>query len=213
LIFDFAAGDNGLGKAYTFNPQLCGSLHTLPARLSTFTGQGIEKKVLLNWKTTAEENLSNYVIEKSTDGTNFTTMGYVFAKNGSGVNEYDMIDYKPVTGMNYYRLRLVNNDNSFTYSSVIKIKFSESTFNEISIVPNPVSANYKVKLTGLEKGTYTLQIRNSQGQFVLARFIEITQGEYSVNMTKTGAMSPGIYFMHVMNNHNSQVKIAKFIVK
>lgn len=212
-LLNFAVGDNGLGKSYSFNPQLCGSVHTLPTKLTNFGGQGIEKKVLLNWNTTGEENMSEYVVEKSADGTNFSTLAYVMARGNAGVNTYEMTDYHPVSGMNYYRLRMVTTDKSFTYSNVIKIRFSEEGNTLISISPNPVTTAYKVKLSGLEKGSYTLEIRNNQGQSFFKKAIIINQEEYVENMTKTNAMAAGIYSIHVYDANNTQVKSSRFVIR
>lgn len=212
-LLNFPIGNNGLGKSYVFNPQLCGSVHTLPAKLTNFGGQGIEKKVLLNWNTTAEENINEYVVEKSTDGSSFSTMAYILAKGNAGVNTYEMIDFNPLLGVNYYRLRIVSTDKSFTYSNVIKIKFRKGENTTIDISPNPVTANYKVKLSGLERGSYMIEIKNNQGQSFLKKSIIINEEEFVENMTKTNTMAAGIYSIHVYDANNTQVKSSRFVIR
>jgi len=120
VLFNFTAGNNGLGKAYTFNPSLCGSFHTLPAEPLDLKGHKEQTSVQLNWATTNENEISAYIVEKSPDGISFSTMAYVFAKGNDDHNNYSMIDNHPAK-MNYYRVRAIHKDNSFVYSSIVKI--------------------------------------------------------------------------------------------
>ncbi len=213
VLFSFAAGDNGLGKAYTFDPGLCGSIHTLPEKLIDFNGQKIEKNVQLNWITVAEENVNQYILEKSTDGADFGTMAYVFAKNNSSRNTYSMIDHHPIQGVNYYRLRIIEKDNSYSYSPIIRIKFDGQLNGNVVVAPNPVENQFKILLTGLEKGVYTLDIKNLSGQTVQRKIINVGQYEHIENMSKSNSMATGIYYLNVYNQNAKQVKVINFMVR
>ena len=212
VLFSFLATDNGLGKAYTFNPDLCGSFHTLPVESIQLKGQKQTAAIHLDWLATDEKNISEYVLEKSTDGTYFSTMAYVFAKGNETQNTYAMIDYHPEM-INYYRLRITHKDKSYVYSTVVKIKFEEQSLAEIVIAPNPVINDYKLKLTGLENGMYAIEIRNSIGQLQQKKNITINQYDHTESMTRNNTMATGVYYLNVYDKNNKQLKAIKFLVK
>lgn len=212
VLFNFTAGNNGLGKAYTFNPSLCGSFHTLPAEPLDLKGHKEQTSVQLNWATTNENEISAYIVEKSPDGISFSTMAYVFAKGNDDHNNYSMIDNHPAK-MNYYRVRAIHKDNSFVYSSIVKIKFDDQSSGNISIAPNPVISDYRIKLTGLESGVYTMEIKNSSGQLIQRRNISLTGYEYTETMTRLTSMITGIYYLNIYDQTNKQVKTIKLLAK
>jgi hypothetical protein len=212
VLYSFLATDNGLGKAYTFNPDLCGSFHTLPAEPVTLNGQLEDATIHLNWLAKDEKNIIEYVLEKSMDGTSFSTMVYVFAKGNDDHNNYTMNDYHPAK-VNYYRLRIIHKDNSYVYSTVVKIKIEEQVAGEVTVAPNPVISNYKLKLTGLENGTYTIEIKNSTGLLLQKKSIVLNEYDHTESMIKDNSMLTGIYFINLYDRNNRRVKTIKFLIK
>lgn len=212
VLFSFTSGNNGLGKAYSFDPSLCGSLHTLPAEPLDLKGQKAENTVHLSWATTNEKEISGYILEKSFDGASFSTMAYVFAKGNDDHNNYSMIDNQPGK-MNYYRVRAVHKDNSYVYSGIVKIKFDVQSTAAIAIAPNPVINNYTLKLTGLVSGVYTMEIKNASGQLIQRKNIAVTGYEYTENMARLNSMISGIYYLNIYDQTNKQIKAINLLVK
>jgi hypothetical protein len=81
-------------------------------------GQG---KVILTWKTSLEDDVQKYVVERSTDGQHFADIGEISSR-GPGF-EYRFEDDKLglISSLFYYRLRVVNNDNSYQHSEVLNV--------------------------------------------------------------------------------------------
>jgi hypothetical protein len=201
-----------LGKAYTFDPSLCGSLHTLPAEILNLKGYKDENTIQLGWITGNEATIDAYILEKSVDATYYTTMAYVFAKGGSDHNTYSMIDYHPGT-INYYRVRAVRKDNSYAYSSIVKIKTDNLITANVAVAPNPVISNFKLKLSGFETGVYTIEMKNSSGQLIQRKNIAVSGQEFSENMTRLTSMPTGIYYLNVYDQANKLVKTIKLLAK
>ncbi|MGC4039018.1 MAG: hypothetical protein QM764_23875 [Chitinophagaceae bacterium] len=211
-LFSFVAGNNGLGKAYSFEPALCGSGMLLPANEITLTGQKQEAAVQLNWLSSDEKDISQYVLEKSTDGTYFSTMAYVFAKGNEGKNTYSMIDYHPVK-VNYYRLRIIHKNNEYDYSSVIKINFDEQVKADIVVAPNPVISGFKLNMSGVETGIYTIEIKNSAGQLQQRKTIIVNTNNYSENMIRGNTMPTGVYYLNVYDKNSRLIKTLNLLFK
>ena len=114
----------------------------LPVKLLDFTTQRSNRDVLLKWKVTEEINLSHYEIEvaKGNDElqlNHFTKIGEIDAQ---GVNSttftYSFTDKEAdKSGVRYYRLKIVNNDGSYTYSSIRSVVFNEAITWQV--YPNP----------------------------------------------------------------------------
>ena len=90
----------------------------------------------LKWTTSQESNSSRFIIERSADGNNFNEIGRVNAAGNSSVAlQYQFMDENPLNGINYYRLKLVDKDNSQKISDIVSVK--TSLVSKMKIYPNP----------------------------------------------------------------------------
>jgi hypothetical protein len=110
----------------------------LPISLLSFDASKKGNTSYLQWVTENEINMASFVVERGTNGINYTPIGTVAANNSSGTNRYNFTDAHPAEGINYYRLRSVDKNNTFSFSPVRKVNFKAGA-NDISIYPNPVT--------------------------------------------------------------------------
>lgn len=127
----------------------------LPVHFTSFKGRVKDGKTFLTWTTAEEQNNSHFEVEKSTTGSNYTTIGKVNPKTGL-YNQYDFTDETALGGINYYRLKQVDLDGRFMYSKVLILRNDLSKFS-VKTGPNPFAGNINV-FYQLEKEE-TLQIR------------------------------------------------------
>lgn len=67
-------------------------------------------------------NSNYFTIERSSNGTDYNAIETVSASGFSTtVVNYNFTDNNPLAGVNYYRLIIVDKDNSMEYSNVISI--------------------------------------------------------------------------------------------
>ena len=111
----------------------------LPLSLTTFKAFKNNADVMLTWNTQNEQNVSRYSVERSNNGSSFTEIGTVNARNQLNdiYNYPDMISQLAVrpTGYLYYRLKMIDIDGNYKYSPVARISLSGN--NVITIGPNP----------------------------------------------------------------------------
>ncbi|MEO8962452.1 MAG: T9SS type A sorting domain-containing protein, partial [Ginsengibacter sp.] len=173
----------------------------LPITLTDFTSALKNNRTLLQWQTASEYHLSHFTIERSVDGNNFSSLSDVVAYGNSSTKiSYSAIDYEPLQGTNYYRLKLVDADGRFTYSKIATVN-NNSQFS-IRISPNPASNILFLQATGnTEKVNY--QIINIEGRKLKEATIVLgnntlypinisglSKGNYMINIqTKTGKES------------------------
>jgi hypothetical protein len=112
----------------------------LPVNLLSFEAVKQVKKVLLQWTTDNELNADKYIVERSADGVTYLAIGNVPAYNNGNKNNYSFTDLQPLSGLNFYRLKMTDIDGSFRNSPVRKINF-DNAGDDFNIYPNPVTTN------------------------------------------------------------------------
>ena len=209
--FDFVFDDNGLGKSYSYPFGICN--FTLPVELTDFTGKAVNKTSLLKWTSVSEINLNLYELQRSRDGVNFSAIAIAFAK-GDQKNDYDYIDNHPYDGINYYRLKMIDADGTFSYSNIAVVRFGEVKSGVVVISPNPVKTNINLQMTGLQQGTYKIEVTNAIGQIQLTKKINVLQYNQKETMLCPSGMTPGIYWLSIYDEKNTRIKsIGVFVNK
>jgi hypothetical protein len=208
--FDFVFDNNGLGKAYTFSYANCNA--TLPISLLDFKGRAVNKTVPLDWKATTATNFSHFELQRSIDGINYEPIAVVLAKN-ENLNDYTYTDRHPYTGINYYRLKLIDNDAHYTYSSIVVVRFEDKVAADIVIAPNPVQHDIIVKTTGLEKGMYQAELMNNSGQVFMTKTLGITQYMQTTTITRQPGMAAGIYWLNIYDNTNRKITSLRILLQ
>lgn len=153
-------GFSDFGVAKTFQPVI------LPVTLVSFEANRYnESKNQLIWQTTSEKNTSYFAIEKSGDGINFSQIGIVKAEgNSTQALSYRFIDNN-LGQSSFYRLRIVDNDGSFSYSKIVVIGTETSlTKSNIAIYPNPTSRDKGLTIKNLPDGNIAIVFNNMLGQ-------------------------------------------------
>ena len=130
---------NSFSEFWLNNGGLDGT-HSLPVNLLSFEAVKQTKKVLLQWAIDNELNADKYIVERSGDGINYAPIGHVSAYNNGNKNNYSFIDLQPLSGLNFYRLKMTDLDGSFRNSPVRKINF-DNAGDDFSVYPNPVTGN------------------------------------------------------------------------
>ena len=109
--------------------------NALPVTVSKFVATlNNQKQAILSWTTATEKNSKSFEVEHSLDNVNYTKLETVKAKGNSNVQvNYTYTDAGFVKGLvNYYRLKLVDNDNTFTYSSVRQLSEENTIQSAVS---------------------------------------------------------------------------------
>ena len=95
----------------------------LPATSLNFNGFLVGNTAKLSWSTSNELNNKGFIVQKSTDGLNFSNLDFVQAKGNSVVvNTYYYTDNKVLSGNNFYRIIQIDFNNNSIYSTPIKLE-------------------------------------------------------------------------------------------
>ena len=179
----------------------CGII--LPAKEVQLAGKQKADVAELSWSAKEEKGVKEYVVERSNskDGQ-YKAIGNVYAKNNNASSNYYIFqDSRPESGMNYYRLRIVDENGKSAYSNIVMLKWSSKG---ISFYPNPAKdlLNIEVKSTVNQDMKFSLfnvsgqlmqekTVRNIQHQVVQFQRQQMKAGMYLLKMTdlKTGEVT------------------------
>ncbi|MBL0100798.1 MAG: hypothetical protein IPP49_12800 [Saprospiraceae bacterium] len=97
----------------------------LPIKIKSFEISKLkESKTLLNLITASETNNDYFTIERSGDGVAYEAIGQIKgAGNSSKEISYEFVDEKPLSGINYYRIKQTDFDGQYSYSDIRSVRF------------------------------------------------------------------------------------------
>jgi hypothetical protein len=114
----------------------------LPITLSEFSVKKDKEKSLIHWTTISEINNDYFVVERSNDAENFYEISKVKgAGNSNTILNYQVKDYSPLSGTNYYRLKQVDFDGSYTYSDIKALNFEKNLSPTVYYYDNKLHIN------------------------------------------------------------------------
>lgn len=185
---------------------------SLPVELAAFSGRNENKVNVLRWSTASEANCEGFDIEYSTDGLQFSFLGYLPSKAVHGQSslqlDYTFTDHQPAAGLVYYRLAQKDFDGNIRYSPVISVKNNAVT-GTIKIYPNPVT-DHLLHLS-VEDNSHDMRvaIMNTQGRVLVDRFYEA--GSYENEITILAEyLSGGVYWLNIEMNGNREGRVVFF---
>jgi hypothetical protein len=158
-----------------------GSDNTLPINLINFSGAGKDGSNLLQWSTASEQNSAYFEIQRSGNGTDFTTIANVNAAGNSNLTknyQYNDEQLSP-SSVYYYRLKMVDIDGTSKFSSIIFIRNSISGVT--AVYPNP--ARDQITINIADKSLVNTQALLSDLNGKVLQRISLTQASTQVNIS------------------------------
>ena len=205
-----APGGGGGGKAGPGNSGVSGAgaagrvivtvNFVLPVKF--YSIRAIEKQngLQIEWTVSSEENLSRYQVERSSNGSFFTAIGDVAARNVTVETKYGFFDSSPLPGVSFYRLKSIDIDSKYGYSSIVRVSFDKQIKN-ISLYPNPATGDY-VSFEGanLTKGHYLVRVFNSSGAQVFDQNFSHSGGAINQTLKLPVGIQSGLYLLQLSND-------------
>ncbi len=170
----------------------------LKITLGNFAAVNTGSSNRLDWNTLTEAPGDMFEIERSADGHHFEKIATLNAK-GSAPSDYSFPDEHPFAGINYYRLVLINkNESKRNYSKIVSATVKESDFG-VDAYPNPVSSNMTIKVKGAGPNA-RVYLTDATG-----RNLEQLTIENGTTILSMKQLAQGIYFVKYQDNNHSQI--------
>ncbi len=184
----------------------------LPVELISFTAKkNAANDVITEWKTGSEENTARFEVELAKGNeeyqqNHFVKIGQV-SSNGNSTTEqhYQFIDEeKNKWGVRYYRLKMVDHDGRFTYSSIRAVVFDEEI--KWQVYPNPSSGIFNLVYQMNEGENVTVKIHDMNGKLVRQLQLPANGFVQKIDIDLTGSQfASGLYLLQVTGGEKKEV--------
>jgi hypothetical protein len=170
----------------------------LPATWLYFTGANQGADNLLKWATATEQNVKEFVLERSTDANLFKPANKQKPNGGislQGNYQYldERVDRLKANAL-YYRVKQVDNDGSYNYSSVIKIAIRQEILTNTIVYPNPTKGTLTLSIGKPALLGSNAVVYDNNGREV--QQIKITNNAQTINIS---GLPNGMYYIKLIN--------------
>jgi hypothetical protein len=197
-----------------FSPfTIANDVSVLPVKLVFFNvrksgGENNGRAVLLTWKTSAETNSDHFEIERSRDGKSWDAIGNIpSSRESSTLVEYSFEDTRPFTsgpanGENLYRLKMVDQDQTFAYSMIRSVSFDADS--RTVLYPNPVTDKITIQTDNWQRVTQ-VKIFDLSGKLIY------NDEKNPSPIVSARNLSDGLYLLYIIRD-NQPAEILKVAV-
>ena len=177
---------------------------SLPVELLNFQAEKAKNAVLLTWQTATELNMAHFEVERSNDAQTFEKIGTQKAKGSR--SSYQLTDEHPLSNIGYYRLKMVENDGTFSYSKVVSIERTKGL--TVKTFPNPVGNELTIDVFS-ESKQLDINVFDVLGRSIYQKNQQNTEGSKFLIVNTLDWVS-GIYFLKISDGKKLfQQKIVK----
>lgn len=181
--------------------------HTpLPVELVNFNGYIFGSNVLLSWQTLSETNNYGFEIEKQTD---IKWNKIAFVRGAGTTTETQNYSYETpkIDLLSTYRLKQIDLNGSFVYSSSITIDGNIRSFSINQNYPNPFNPSTTLEFNLPSNGNLNISIYDINGKLVANILNEYENAgtfklNWNLNKQETSSISSGIYFIRAKFNQS-----------
>lgn len=186
------------------------SFGALPITVNYFNGTNNNGVNTLSWSADCTSPNVTFEVERSFDGANFTSISTIPATMQRCLTPFDFTDNK-VSGIVYYRIKIVDYNGKISYTSVVKIASQAADMKLTGVFPNPVVNIASFNFTAGKKDNVQLSIINFEGRIMQSRSVTIQQGSSNVSVDVTN-LPTGTYLVKAVYS-DGQSTIVKFVKK
>lgn len=197
--FGSGASNNKVLDVDNFKTNAGASPAALPVTITYFGASASTGSIKLTWMVASELNVNRYEIERSANGKSFSKIGQVLA---SGLVTYTYSDAAYTTGSNYYRLKAVDNDGKYKYSTVVLFKVGKNTLlSTLKLYPMPAGNDLTVLHDAATSASF-INVMTVDGKVVKTVKPTIGNTETSINIS---SLKSGLYLVRYSVSESESV--------
>lgn len=176
----------------------------LPIKLQQFSASVLRSTVNLVWKASSGSDKESFVVEKSTDGHIFNFAAEQTAK-GSGTYNYQFTE-NPTSATTYYRLKMKNEEGTFTYSNVLRVNTKAATKNLIqNIYPLPTKGTLNLQFQSGKAEQADVVITDVSGKTLIKKSISLLEGT-NHSFINIHSLNQGVYLLKIVTRQGNEIR-------
>jgi hypothetical protein len=181
----------------------------LPVMLMSFQGNMNDSKVNLQWSVAENEEGHHFEVQRSTDGVSFDAAAIIMVTGKFGTENYSYSEVATAEKI-YYRLKMVNDNQSVRYSKILAFQGSAASSSKaLKIVNNPATDKLTLSFPSTNNQVVQIRVYDMAGRLQMDRKISVYQGSNVVSLQLGSTFKSGLYAVEV--NAGSDREAAKFV--
>nr|WP_299207278.1 T9SS type A sorting domain-containing protein [uncultured Brumimicrobium sp.] len=181
----------------------------LAVSLTAFNVENLGKSVLLEWTTETETNNDYFEVYRSQDGKEFEVLEKIKGVGNSNQTlHYQFKDERPLLGVSYYKLGIVDMDGNTEYTDIKTVQRNSENQN-IQLIPNPAKEKVAIAFDFPTTGAYQIKIIDALGKEKYNNVKELKKGMQTINVD-TKSYGQGVYTVIIVTKNN--VNSARLII-
>jgi hypothetical protein len=182
-----AVSCTGTPKSITITSKVCPDI-TYPLTWLDFNAQRVENDILLSWATGSELNTSHFEVQHSADGVRFAKISSQLAAGQSSSRiDYSFLHTQPFSGWNYYQIKQIDIDNSFTFSRKAAVYYEDERAYFV-VFPNPIeNENLQIRFFDKVLRNSQIFIYNNLGQLVYQNSLNSNERIFNIPLQNLAA--------------------------
>ena len=192
-FLDAAGRESPTPATYTINVSV-----VLANTLASFTGRGTDQGNVLSWTSYDETTATNFTVQRSGDGVNFTTIGTV---NGTGNNStvnHSFTDIEPIPDVsNSYRLLWTDGSGNIAFSNVVTLAPTTNS-SVVAITPNPFQDQLTVRMNLAQPEPVSIRVLDSKGAVLRQVQVQGVRGTNAFDVNGLSGLPASVYFIQVI---------------
>lgn len=176
---------------------------SLGVELTTFEANCKEElqRIVVKWETASEQNNDYFLLEKSNDGREWQSIKKIKGLgNSQTIQAYFYEDINLHGSHQYYRLKQVDFDGQFQYSSVLTAScLLEGSFG---FAPNPTVGQL---LISSELNDYHIKVNDHSGRYL---FQQNGQLDTAIDLSK---LPDGVYLVTILDKSGQLIEVKKIV--
>ncbi|MBL7816238.1 MAG: T9SS type A sorting domain-containing protein [Saprospiraceae bacterium] len=157
----------------------------------------------LTWSTASEKFNSHFDVQRSANGRDWTTIGTVKGNGTTNTKKtYQFTDNDPLSGINYYRLKQVDFDDKFEYSTIASVDMRLGK-KALTVFPNPASDKINFVSNNLDTEG-SVQIFDMKGSLV--RTVQVVGNQLDIS-----DLAIGLYQVRFINKVGVATDLVRFV--
>jgi hypothetical protein len=158
------------------------ALVNLPVTFLSFDGKPLpDGSIELTWNAAADAQHDYFEVERSTDGTTFSTVGRI-----STAPPCRLVDNGAGPGLNHYRIKQVDKNGAVAYSRVISIRYTKGAITYL-LYPNPVTRVLKLRISAAKDEPLTVTVADVYGRKIAEERVAVANNAASVSIPVSGS--------------------------
>ncbi len=179
-----------------------------PVSLSSFEGGVSNNHARLKWKTVCYLSFANFQIQKSLNGTTFSTINSFVADRLRCQQPFEFVDSSSYNSGNvFYRINVGDIDGNFYHSRIIKVLNKQSDMEVLSVYPTVINSKANIVLSSPFDGNIRMRLISSGGIVVKQYYYKVSKGVSNFSLDFSD-IAKGSYWITLVETKGMQHAVA-----